>query len=87
MKVYTEHQPWGQSYLLALVWWCGDDICDCSQAQIEQIFPNPVGRPWILRERVWQGPFYTHGEQGAEADLKRHLDELVASGDFELVAS
>lgn len=81
--VYTESQPWEESYLLARVWWCGDDHCDCTQAQIELIEPNPVGRPWIKREIRWKGPFHSYSSEepgAAWAELATRLDELEALG-------
>jgi hypothetical protein len=79
--VYTEMQTWGISHLLAGVWYCGDEQCACSQAQIEQIDPNlNAGPPWIRREPVWQGTFHSDAEPGAEADLERRLVELEAEG-------
>lgn len=78
--------PWGSEYLFAHVWWCGDEWCDCTQAQIERVGPNrTAGPPFVIRESVWEGEFYTDGEQGAEADLQQHLAELEAAGEIEVI--
>ena len=81
--------PWGSEYLLARVWYCGDEVCDCSQAQVERIGPNRVaGPPWITRETVWQGEFHSWSweEPGlAEAELQQHLAELEAAGEIEVI--
>lgn len=77
---------WGSEYLFAHVWYCGDEVCDCSQAMVERIGPNrTAGPPWITREEVWQGEFYSDGESGAVADLQQHLAELEATGEIEVV--
>ena len=75
---------WGVSFLWAEVWWCGDDHCDCTQAQINRIEPNRnAGPPWINRETVWEGPFHTDSweEPGsAMRELEARLAELEAVG-------
>lgn len=46
--------------LVAAIWYCGDDYCDCTQPVIERITPNHrAGYPWIRRDRVWEGRFLT----------------------------
>lgn len=78
--------PWGESFLYAHVWWCGDHICDCSQAQITRVDPNKAfGKPYVHQEEVWAGTFYSEGEQGAEAELQQHLAELEAAGEIVVI--
>jgi hypothetical protein len=76
---------WAESYepaptrmrIEAYVWYCGDDWCNCSEAVLEEITPNPrVGLPWIERRRLWEGEFRTDGEQGATTDLNREAARL-----------
>lgn len=41
----------------AHVWWCGDDVCDCTQARIEGATRRgPGGSPWY-EETLWTGTF------------------------------
>jgi len=80
--------PWGSEHLSAYVWYCGDEVCDCSQAQVVRVGPNrTAGPPWVTREPVWEGQFYSDDEQGAEADLQQHLAELEAAGEIEVVTA
>jgi hypothetical protein len=46
--------------LVASIWYCGDEHCDCTQPVIERITPNTqAGYPWIRRETLWSGTFLT----------------------------
>lgn len=67
----ADRKPFRRAY----VWWCGDEVCDCYQARIEHLRPNPAGG-WF-RETVWKGAFITDGgyaacltELSAEADRR-----------------
>lgn len=51
------------------VWWCGDDVCDCTQAVITEEYQNKVDPRFIVPVGVWEGTFYSDGETGALADL------------------
>jgi hypothetical protein len=53
------------------VWWCGDEWCDCTQAQIERVVPNPNWPGTVLRTVIWSGTFYSGGEAGATTELNR----------------
>ena len=49
-----------QPRVIARIWWCGDDYCDCTKPLIERITPNrEAGYPWIRREALWSGKFIT----------------------------
>jgi hypothetical protein len=55
-----EYAEWLRPRLVASVWWCGDDYCDCTKPVIERITPNTnAGYPWIQREQLWEGRFLT----------------------------
>lgn len=53
-------------------WYCGDDICDCNQPQLERIYvhetegKNHWARP--KREIVLTGPWYSIGGYGFESE-------------------
>lgn len=57
MEAYKE---WLRPKLVARMWYCGDEECDCTQPIIEVITPNTVaGYPWIRGKIVWSGEFLT----------------------------
>jgi hypothetical protein len=63
---------WRRPRLVAEVWWCGDDWCDCTQPQIVRITPNTdAGYPWVRREAVWEGEFLTGTWQYEPAERER----------------
>ena len=62
-----------KTYLEAKIWWCGDDICDCHQPQIDLCYPNPHNSRFILRKEIWRGRF------GCEGDMEGMYEELIAA--------
>lgn len=53
-----ERKRWARDRIEALIWYCGDDECDCTVPAIERIQPNyRVGYPWVTRTRLWEGAF------------------------------
>lgn len=57
-------------YLYAGTWWCGDDVCDCTQPQIEIILSDP---PWPKREMLWEGSFRCDREPAEKLEDDREL--------------
>jgi hypothetical protein len=86
--VKSSIDSWKQTKVIGRIWWCGDESCDCTQALIERITPNlNAGLPWIRRENLWSGRFYTdsgekpwedEGLPSPQDDLKSHLVEFGA---------
>jgi len=84
----SRYESWAETKVLGQIWHCGDEECDCSQAVIERISPNTdAGYPWIRRERLWEGKFYSDSwekswienmEPAPEDDLADHLEEFKA---------
>jgi hypothetical protein len=72
----VDHEEWLAAHKGPLlrtvgeVWWCGDDYCDCTQAQIVEIYRNKVVQPGVVRIAIWQGAFFTEGEPGAYEELQ-----------------
>lgn len=66
------------SDIRAEVWWCGDEWCDCTQAQVTARFRNLLDSRWIVPRVLWQGTFFTDGECGAEEELDAKRAELEA---------
>lgn len=63
---------WAQPRIVASIWWCGDEWCDCTQPVIERITPNrEVGYPWIRRETLWSGKFLSCTSEHTEEERDR----------------
>lgn len=70
-------EDWGQAKVVAELWRCGDDVCDCSQPKVYRQGPNRrAGYPWVTRELLWAGTFRTDGEGPTPDDL----EELRSAG-------
>lgn len=61
------------------VWYCEDD-CDCSQAYVEDVTPNPKVPGWVLRRELWHGSFFTEGQSGAYDELEAVVTMLSDRG-------
>lgn len=61
---------------IGLVWECGDDYCNCTQAQIVDRFKNRKV-PAVVSLLAWEGTFFTDREQGADAELAAKRRELA----------
>lgn len=65
------------------VWWCGDNWCDCTQAQITARFRNATDYTghWIVPITLWQGEFHSEGESGTlaakRAEVERDEPEMA----------
>ena len=56
----TTLQEWESGYVVAYVWYCGDEECACYQPVIQQVSPNrEAGYPWVRREALWSGTWVT----------------------------
>jgi hypothetical protein len=72
----TDQLDWIRPRYEAVVWWCGDDYCDCYRPQIMLRTPNlTVGPPWDRLTSIWEGTF-TSGPSGEE--YRALKDELAA---------
>jgi hypothetical protein len=63
------------------LWWCGDEICDCTQPTADVIVPKIY--PNIAREVIWQGTF--HSESGGRLEPEEYEQrekELKAAAKF-----
>jgi hypothetical protein len=47
--------------LIAEVWWCGDDYCDCTQARIVHVVRNRHGGRYESTA-LWHGTYATEGD-------------------------
>jgi predicted DNA-binding protein (UPF0278 family) len=75
-----DRKTWASTRLEAIIWWCGDDECDCTQPQIDRVTPNlSEGYPWIRRETVWRGTF--HSKPDADQALAQRAELAVAAAE------
>lgn len=64
----------------AEVWYCGDEWCNCTQAQIVARFRNLFDSRWIVPRLLWEGEFYTDGRfAAAEDELTAKQADLEAT--------
>ena len=82
----TNLGPWHREHqgalrdIVAEVWWCGDEVCDCTQAQITARYANvKAGGNWIVPRVLWTGTFFPEGQSGAEAELDAMRVEVEAT--------
>jgi hypothetical protein len=62
MQTRELYERWRTERTEAYVWYCGDEVCACTQPRIEKITPNlEAGYPWIHREAIWVGAFHSEG--------------------------
>lgn len=66
-------------YLVAEIWRCGDEVCDCWQPQITLISPHdPPMPPWIRRDRKWEGTFISDPDNSELQDIRSELRTAAA---------
>lgn len=76
----------------AYMWWCQDDVCDCTQYRIERRTPRPYPNRFFDIELIWEGEFWTdgtgrfgdHTDEDNAARLQAFRDAAEAAG-IELV--
>ena len=69
---------WESGYVVARMWHCGDEYCNCLEPRIEQVSPNrEAGYPWVRRETLWTGTFVSTGESGLDWPDGVTYDSLV----------
>lgn len=68
--------------LFAYVWWCGDEECDCTQAQIVHIIERNIYGGWRQSKVVWNGNFISgdydsyHRSSTPNTELNREARRL-----------
>lgn len=45
--------------IVAEMWYCGDEVCECSQPEINRLTPNRYYPQCVDRETIEKGPFYS----------------------------
>lgn len=63
-----------RTFLMARIWWCEDEVCDCYQPEILKYIPAPPGQ-WRRTEVVWKGEFVSQPDL---EDRERIRAELLA---------
>ena len=70
----AQREQWLETYLEARLWYCEDEECDCHQPQIDRVMPNhEAGYPFIQRQRLFSGTFYSRPSGTEMAELKEQL--------------
>lgn len=73
-----------RSYLYAHIWWCGDEVCDCTQPVIERFAPNPLDSRFWKQERLWEGTFHTQATLEEASEQVRELEAAAKQYGIEL---
>ena len=69
--------------LVARMWWCEDEVCDCTQPIIERVSQNPIDPRFFTRERLWEGQFISQDGGYDDDELAMRRDEFTAkAADF-----
>lgn len=69
-------ESWLKKWLVAEIWNCNDEYCDCHQPQISRVSPSfKAGYPWVKRERIWEGTFISAPSLREYRRLERELSE------------
>lgn len=85
-----QYRRGGLKYITGFVWWCEDEVCDCTQAVIEAVFEHRESPGWIWRDVLWRGTFFGGGEPGAVDDLRQahqYLEALTPSAAKEVASN
>jgi len=78
VRTAADYKRWETPRLYAHIWWCGDEVCNCTQPEVEEIRPNrEAGYPWVHRVALWKGTFCSDAER-EERDLQRTEIEVAA---------
>ena len=64
-----------KTWVVAQMWCCGDDVCDCSQPQIELVGPGE-NYPWLHRAIIWQGIFQSESSGMSMVEYEEQRKEL-----------
>lgn len=71
-----EKKDWATPRIIARMWHCLDEVCDCWQPLVERITPNrTAGFPWVIRERLWSGTLASEPDEEKIDKLKKELQE------------
>lgn len=63
--------------LVATIWFCGDEICDCNQAVIIKVITFVGRNPHRSQERVWEGTFFSEPTTEDWVTIRRELVEAA----------
>lgn len=73
----TDYGEWKRPRVVATMWHCGDDVCDCWQPVVQRYEPNRrAGYPWLKTTRLWEGTFHSEPDDEERAEM---WDELKAA--------
>lgn len=79
-----ERAEWNRPRIVASMWWCGDEVCNCTQPQIELRKPNhEAGYPWVRIVGLWKGTF--HSEASYEESREQRAELTRAAAQYGIV--
>jgi hypothetical protein len=75
MPTPEEINYWLTVRLTAYIWSCDPETCcESMQARVGRISPNQgSGYPWIRRERLWEGKFYSDPDAAEREQIRQEL--------------
>jgi hypothetical protein len=70
-----------EPFVRAVMWWCEDPVCDCTQPIIERVTPPPLsGHMGYKFERLWEGTFCSRDTE--QDDAKQWAELRAAAARF-----
>jgi len=64
------------------LWWCQDEVCDCTQPMVDVILPNvyPFQSKALQRQNIWKGNFQSeYGGRLESEEYEQRDKELKAA--------
>lgn len=77
LEELEDRDEWRIPKLVATMWHCGDDVCNCWQPQIDLVLPG-FQFPVIQRFEVWRGTFISDPEFKEMQAMRKELAEEAA---------
>ena len=74
---------WKTPWIVASMWHCVDEECNCYQPQIDLVTPG-VGYPWVKRYEIWRGTFISDPYPDERMKQQDELREAAAKFKIEL---
>lgn len=58
LEELEDREDWRVPKLVASMWHCGDEVCNCFEPQIDLVLPG-MAFPLVQRFKVWRGTFHS----------------------------
>ena len=76
LSVSSAHGPYIRTYVL--MWWCGDEICDCTVPQVLHVYRSARFPGGEHVEEAWSGTFES---EASRAESAAQWAELAAAAE------